>query len=824
LVWLLVGGWLSTAAGALAAAPPAPGATSDDLSRWRTSAPKEARWTPDGWFAPIERGTPAPTLPANVKNACVIPMQGPITQTLHDAVKRKALACKREGAQLVVLDMDTPGGRADVMTAISDLITDDLRDTYTVAYVNPEALSAGTVIALACDEIVMAPTGKLGDATPKMLGPEGMLPVPDRERAKIESYAKAVMRDLAKRNGHNRDLCEAMVTTESEVWLTRNGATGELRYLSIEKHPRYAHRGKPPLDEPWQYVRRIAGPQEVLVMTAEEAVDLGFAKHVIKDVEAVLDHYGAVAEIETAATARNELPVSKWHRMAPKGARKTEGGWFAPIQRGTPAPKLPARVEKAFVIPVRAPIDRNLYDAVKRKAMTCKSKGAELVVFDMDTPGGRSDVMTEISNLITEDLRDTYTIAYVNPEAMSAGAVISLSCDEIAMTPAGKIGDAMPIMLGPEGIIPIPEKERGKIESYAKAVIRSLAKRNGYNADLCEAMITITIEIWLIRNSETGELRYLNLEKHPGYKGSKDPKDMSPKLKPDLEQPWRYVRRVVAPNGLLTMTADEAVDLRFAKHVFPTIKELAAHYHVQGQPERLTDTWSERLVQFLTSAPVTAILVFVFILGFYVEVNTPGIGFPGLLAISALAILFGSRYLTGLAQWWEVALFAVGLLLLALEIFVIPGFGVAGILGILFCVVGLLAILIANAPDKLPIPSTDLDWTMFGNGLFAIGAGFVCALIGAAMLSRVLPKVPVASRLVLASAEHVEAAPVSEQSAFVRIKPGQTGTVETLCRPVGKAWFGEELLDVTCEGGFLRPGQKIRVVRFEGNRVVVEKV
>ena len=532
----------------------------------------------------------------------------------------------------------------------------------------------------------------------------------------------------------------------------------------------------------------------------------------------------ASSGLAEAAPATASAPATA-PATAPAGARVTGDGWFAPIPAET-KPKLPTRTPQAeaFIIPIHDEISMTTYDSVLRKVLLhCKGKGAKLVVFDMDTPGGLGKAMIDIARVITRELKDVYTVAYVNPEAISAGAVISLACDEIVLTPGGLIGDAMPIFISPQGgIMPIPKEERGKIESYSLAQVRSFAKQNGYSQDLCEAMITLSIEIWLIRNRRTRELRYLNLEKHPRYAKASDANEKA-KAKPPLDEPWEYVRRIVGPLKILTMTATEAVDLGFTKQVLPSMDALAEHYGVVGQPTLLADTWSETLVAFLTSATVTGILLFVGILGIYVELNTPGLGLPGAVAVIAFTILFGSRYLTSLAQWWEIALFLVGLALIATELFVTPGFGVLGISGLICCIVALMAIIIPNAPDQLPVPRTDLDWDLFKTGLTAIALAFVSAVAAAVVLGRYLPKIPLAGKMIL-SPETPPTSPATESAAIRSIKVGQTGTVRRICRPVGQVRVGGKLVDAVADGAYIPAGTKVKVIRNEGNRVVVTPV
>jgi len=490
-----------------------------------------------------------------------------------------------------------------------------------------------------------------------------------------------------------------------------------------------------------------------------------------------------------------------------------------------PPPTLPAAIERAFIIPIREEIRTSTYDAIVRKSAEARARGAQIIIFDMDTPGGASDAMDNIVELITRDLQDVYTVAYVNPQAFSAGAVISLACNEIVMVRDGVIGDAMPILISPGGVEAMPEMIRGKIESAARAIIRTLAERNGYNPALCEAMITMKMEVWLVRNRDTEELAIVDADKvrHlvAGAPGEEDAKMAS---RPATGPVYDYLLTIDTSGELVTMTASEAYRMGFTDRILNSMSELRKHYGMTTEPTVMIDTWSERLVAFLTSPVVTGLLMLVGILAIYAELHTPGFGLAGTVAIICFALLLGSRYLTGLAQWWEVALFVVGLILIGLEVFVIPGFGIAGILGILFCVAALLAMVVPNAPDKLPLPKTDLDWSIFASGAMALGFAFVGAIAGMIFLARFLPKVPVAGRLVLAPPAPSVAPPAAETAAIWALRPGEVGVVTATCRPAGVARFGETLVDVVSEGEFLSPGTTVTVLRNEGNRIVVTAV
>jgi len=503
---------------------------------------------------------------------------------------------------------------------------------------------------------------------------------------------------------------------------------------------------------------------------------------------------------------------------APANALFRDQGWFAPPEPTSPAAR-PAEPVNVFVIPIKDEISGAMADAVRRKVALCKGKGADLVIFEMDTPGGGLDPTMDIAEMITKDLAGVYTVAFVPDEAISGGAIVSLACNEIVLAPTGRIGDAMPIMIGPQGLQPLPKHERAKIESYLRNRIRILAEENGHSIALAEGMVTLEIEVWLVRHRRSGELRVVNPDKDGWRRKVTDPPDSDENPKAE----WDYLRTVDSKDELVTLTGREAHAVALTRDLIETRRELLSDLNVTGGPEILADTQIERLIAFLTSPAATTLLFAIGILGAYTEIRTPGFGAPGIVAIVCFAVLFGSRYLTGLAEWWELIVLAIGVALLILEVTVIPGFGIAGIAGIICILVGLMAIILPNAPGELPIPRTKLDWEFFSAGLFALLLGLVLSVIGAGLVGRYLPKMPGANKLILA-----EAAAYSETTATVRspvhhVAVGDEGIVESPCRPIGKVRFGSDLVDAVTEGDMIEPGARVTVLRRAGNRVIVER-
>jgi len=441
----------------------------------------------------------------------------------------------------------------------------------------------------------------------------------------------------------------------------------------------------------------------------------------------------------------------------------------------------------------------------------------------MDTWGGAVGPALDIARLLKRDLADIYTVCFIRTRGVSAGALIALACDEIVMTPVGKLGDCAPMLLGGklEGV------EREKIETVLREEFEESAVRNGYSPALAVSMVSHDREVFLIHNRITGELRYVLNEKRWRGRVAIPPGVAAGPSDPSSD--WELLEVAVAKGELLTMRPQEAVRLGFAARIVKPDPErpyqaLLKYYNAVGEPVVLRDNWSESLVALLTTPAVFGFLLFVGLLCAYVEVNTPGFGIPGAVAIVCFGVLFGSQYLTGLAIWWEIALFALGVLLLLLEVFVTPGFGVLGVAGILCCIVGLLAMVVPNPPERPPWPDSPLSWSVFETGVLSMLLGFAAAVIGAVTLSRFLPKMPIASKLFLAPPEPSREGAVGESSPFRRVGPGAMGVVEATCRPVGKVRFGEELLDALTEGAMIPSGQRVRVLRRDGNRVVVEPV
>ena len=483
-----------------------------------------------------------------------------------------------------------------------------------------------------------------------------------------------------------------------------------------------------------------------------------------------------------------------------------------PSSAGTDSPAV-----KAAVIVCKGLIDDGLYKSIQRRTKIALDAGAKYLIYEISTYGGLLKSGDDISKyFILEVSKKAHTVAYITTEAISAGAMISVSCQDIIMLENTTIGDCAPVQLGGklEGV------EREKTESFTRAAFDRASEANGYPQALLRAMVTMQIEVYRVKNNKTGAYEFFESVRLP-----KDPNTY------DLDKK----ELIIEKDKLYTPTASEAVKYGIARAVVAdrlgALDFLAERGGVTfaGEPTVLETSWSEEMVRWLNSPAVMGVLVMLALLGVYIEFNTPGIGLPGLTAVICFAIIIGSKYLVDLANWVEVALFAVGILLLMIEIFVLPGFGIAGFFGITCILAGLFGMLIKNPPDKLPWPETSLDWQLFTNGVLGISFGFIGFVLLAWLLTKYLPKLEFLSGLILVPAvakqgDEVEVSMTAPpEGETVSVNVGDLGVVVSTLRPTGKAKFGEKIVDCVAVAEFLDKGTMIEIIEIHGNRVVVKE-
>ena len=437
-----------------------------------------------------------------------------------------------------------------------------------------------------------------------------------------------------------------------------------------------------------------------------------------------------------------------------------------------------------YVIPIEEMIERGLVYVIRRGVAEAVSQGADAIIFDMHTPGGRLDAAEEIINIIANIEIETYT--FVRRNAISAGAIIALGTDYIYMAPGSRIGDAMPIMVSPMGgAQEMPEAMEEKAVSYVSSLVRSTAQRKNHDPQLAEAMVR--------RGTE-----------------------------------YKIGDEVICPaDQLLTLTNVEAERLvtRDGKEgpllSSGTVKDIDALLEIMGRPNaevrRLTITPAEKIARYIEM--LSALLLIGGVLGLYIEFKTPGFGVPGIAGIVLLAIWFWGHNVAGLAGMGELVLFALGVILLLVEIFLIPGFGFVGATGIFMIVLSLVMAMVQHYPG---VPFYRLPEVQIGHAMRTAGMALVGAFAFGLLLARFLPKVPAFHGLMLKTEETRDAGFTAAASLDDLV--GSKGVSETPLRPAGIGTFGDKRLNVITRGEFVDHGVPIVIAETHGNRIVVERV
>ncbi len=494
-----------------------------------------------------------------------------------------------------------------------------------------------------------------------------------------------------------------------------------------------------------------------------------------------------------------------------------------------------------IIIPITDMISDVTTESIKRRVGTAIERGAEVIVFEIHTNGGYVTSALEICDYI-KNLNDVKTVAWIHTKAYSAGSMIAVACDEIVMAQSSVLGDCGVILGGPTGPQEGPEQLRAKAESPVLEQFRDSAQRNKYDVLLCEAMVVKEREVYWLENVDTGRREFVEkdeMEKRCEI-GPKSTTLFGIEISPSHgDKPeWRLVETyhdpiggpgtkiqqpVVASTELLTMSQSRAHALGFSKGIVSNEDELRERYGLNGPIETIDFSWSEVFTRWLTSMPVRGFLLVILMLGVYVEFNTPGVGVAGLVALIALAIFLGAPFLTGLANVWEVVLVAIGFALIGVEIFVIPGFGLAGISGIILVIVGLLATFMPDEPGRFPIYWPELAPSIEGlmTGVRTLAISFGLTLLGIFLLAKYLPQMPYMRGIAPPNPTPADVMAEDPYGGLARV--GDFGVAVGDLRPAGKARFGTQMVDVVSEGEMLDDAARIEVIERHGNRVVVRR-
>ena len=446
-----------------------------------------------------------------------------------------------------------------------------------------------------------------------------------------------------------------------------------------------------------------------------------------------------------------------------------------------------------------------------RKLDTARQQGADLVIIEIESPGG----LMEASLNIAERLRDidwAHPVAYVPRQALSGAAIAALGCDEIIMHPDARFGDAGPIFQGEDFLFRhAPEKIRSDLARR----VRDLASAKGRPPALAEAMVDMDLLVYRVKNKDNDQEAFMSNDE---IEADENP-DRWEKVKPVLES---------RKDRFLEVSGVRAVELGLAEATAQLRDDLVRRYQLDSELLVLDFSAVDTAVFVLNLPLVTGLLFVIGLIALYVEFSAPGISVGGLVACLCFAIFFWSRFLGGTAGWLEVVLFVAAVVFLVVELFVLPGFGVAGLTGLLLLLVSLIL-----ASQDFVIPTRTHHLTTLTTTVFVIlGSGAFVTLVAIGLASY-LGEVPILSRLALnppsppgvAEADAVASkAPPASGGGETGLQVGQQGIAASPLRPAGNVIFGDRYVDVVAESAFVEKGRHVKVIQISGNRVVVRQL
>ena len=416
--------------------------------------------------------------------------------------------------------------------------------------------------------------------------------------------------------------------------------------------------------------------------------------------------------------------------------------------------------KKVFVAFIEDEIDLGLAPYIRRVVSEAEEENADAIVFKINTFGGRVDAATQIKDAILST--NILTIAFINNRAISAGSLIALSCNKIAMVEGSSIGATT--VVDQTG-----KKQSEKYQSYMRSEMRATAERNGRRKDIAEGMVDERV----------------------------------------------VVEGLVDSTQLITLTSEEAYNYGIADTLVNDIDKLLSAFNLKSANKiEINQNWAEAVVRFLNNPIITSILIMIGFFGLLAEIKSPGWGVPGTAGLIALTLFFGTSYILQLASVIEILMFIIGVALILLEIFVIPGFGIAGISGIILIFASLFFSLVGGDPF--------LDFELVSRAIIQLSLSLVVALVLIFVLAKYLPKTSIFNKFVLSVSE--KSVDGFSSHSFAEDLIGAEGISITTLRPAGTAKINGRRVDVMTESEYVEKGKKIKVLAVDGIRVLVKEV
>jgi membrane-bound serine protease (ClpP class) len=451
---------------------------------------------------------------------------------------------------------------------------------------------------------------------------------------------------------------------------------------------------------------------------------------------------------------------------------------FAPDSEssGGPAGKKP----RVYVYEIRKEIAKPAWRVTQEAFDEARNWRADYIIIHLNTYGGMVNIADSIRTKIINSTIPV--IGFIDNQAISAGALISIACDSLYIRPGGSIGAAT--VVDHSGKV-VPDK----YQSFMRSTMRATAESHGKDT--------------LVLGNDT-LIRW----------------HRDPHIAEAMVDPSIAVEGLDDSSKVLTLTAEEALKWNFSEGMASSIAEVLEKAGLKGcELREYKPSGMDKMIGFLLSPVVQGILIMIMLGGIYFELQTPGVGFPLAAAAAAALMYFAPLYLEGLAQNWELLVFLAGLVLIILEIFVIPGFGVAGISGIVLMVTGLTLSLIDNMVFRLE------GWEALGHLLKALMTVLISTFLAFVLFLLGSKRFAYSRAFKGIALEASEPASEGFVSSDTRQKAlvGKAGIAYTVLRPSGRIEVEGELFDAMAEIGFIEKGDPVKVIRDEAGQLYVIK-
>ncbi len=648
------------------------------------------------------------------------------------------------------------------------LTSSKLSRVRTVAWIPETVTGNNVVLALACKEIIMHPDAQLGD-----IG----------RGEKMDEIDKNFIRSIADKR-HNRKvnvaLVNGMLDSQTRVFKIKiqgkqQGEETESRVVSAKELKRLRDN-------------RVAITD---VVTVKEAGELGL----------LTGSKSRALDLLVVQTAESLAELATIYKIPRSALRENFNSIKTPIVK---------------LIQLNGEINPLLEQFIARQIDRAVAAKANTIVFEIDSPGGYFLTSQNLADRILElKSKEIKTVAYIPKMAFSGAALISLACDEIYLSPTAKIGDIGMIVNDGNGAY---QSVPAKMLSPLRISLRNLGKEKGRPPSLLESMCDKDLNVYEVTSIKTGQVWYLTENEIHASNGE-----------------WKKGLLVHESrnDNFLTLDSARAHELKITEAPVKDITELKIRLGLPADAPfvAIERTWIDNLIFVLNTPFMTGVLFFAGIVLIYIEMHFTS-GLFGIGAVVCFAVFFWSKFLGGTAGWLEVVLFLLGLILIALELFVIPGFGVTGVSGGLLVVASLI---MASQTFGNLEPYADMQ--NLSRSMGTLMGSFVAVIVFAMLLNKFLPNMPFMKSIILSppGAEALAGGPrirpefldlnspestATSSATFV----GDVGTTRSILRPSGKVQFRDKLLDVVSNGPYIQKNCDVEVIEIAGNHVVVQEI